>query len=99
MADYGLKVFDSSGNVTLDVTDKITRFRYSNEVDSDADGNTTLSGISGLSSAEFSIRLDEGFALCPHLVSRSGTTLTWTAQSSANKYGSSDSLIFVFLYT
>jgi len=29
MADYGLKIFDASGNVKLDTSDKITRLRYS----------------------------------------------------------------------
>jgi len=98
MSDYGLKVFDASENTTLDTTDKITRFRYSKEVAADASSNTTLADIDGLSSVEFSIPLEEATGKCPHSVVRSGTTITWAAQSGTY-YDSANSLIFLFLYT
>lgn len=100
MADYGLKVFDSGGNVVLDVSDKITRFRYGNEVSAGASSNTTLSDINGLSSVELSIAINPSYPanFAAHLVARSGTTITWTEQSG-DSYVSIDSLIFVFLYT
>ena len=98
MADYGLKVFDSSGNTTLDTTDTITRFRYSKEVAADASSNVTLSDISGLDSVEISISLEDDFGKIAHDVARSGTTITWTAQSDVFN-NSSNSLIFVFLYS
>jgi len=98
MADYGLKIFDASGNVTLDVSDKITRFRYSNEVASGASSNTTLSDIDGLSSVEISVGLSIGRTTMCHSISRSGTTISWAAQSGV-AYTSIDSLIFLFLYT
>ena len=98
MSDYGLKVWDASGNVTLDTTDSITRLRYSNEVAADASSSVTLSDISGLDSVEISISLEDDFATTAHAVSRSGTTITWTAQSGGFN-DSADSLIFVFLYS
>lgn len=98
MAGYGLKIFDASGNVTLDVSDRITRFRYSNEVAAGASGNTTLSDISGLNSVEISVSLETNHNDVSHLVSRSGTTIIWTAQDGYF-YNSANSLIFVFLYT
>jgi len=98
MSDYGLKVWDASGNVTLDTTDSITRLRYSNEVAADASSSVTLSDISGLDSVEISISLEDDFAKTAHDVSRSGTTITWTAQSGTFN-DSADSLIFVFLYS
>jgi len=98
MSDYGLKVWDASGNVTLDTTDSITRLRYSNEVAADASSSVTLSDISGLDSVEISVGLEDDFAKTAHDVSRSGTTITWTAQSGTFN-NSADSLIFVFLYS
>jgi len=98
MADYGLKVFDASGNVILDVTDRITRFRYSNEVAAGADGSVTLSDIDGLSSVGISVGLETDRDKCCHKVSRSGTTISWTAQSGGS-FDSANSLIFLFLYT
>lgn len=98
MSDYGLKVFDSSGNTVLDTTDRITRLRYSNEVAADASSSTTLSDISGLESVEISIGLETDWNKASHLVARSGTTISWTAQSGT-RYSSANSLIFSFLYT
>ena len=98
MADYGLRVFDAAGNITLDTTDKITRFRYSNEVAAGASGNIDLPDISGMLSVEISVGLEVEFYKCSHLVTRSGTVITWTEQSTAYYY-SANSLIFVFLYT
>lgn len=98
MADYGLKVFDASGNILLDLTDNITRLRYSNEVASGVSSSTTLSDIAGLSSVEISIGLETDWGKVSHLFERSGTTVSWTA-ISGNFFSSADSLVFVFLYT
>nr|MBC8360949.1 hypothetical protein [Candidatus Desulfatibia profunda] len=98
MADYGLKIFDASGNVTLDLTDTITRLRYSNEVAAGASDNTTLSDIDGLLTVELSIQLETGYTKLGHQILRSGTTITWTALSGTG-YSSAKSHIFVFLYT
>ena len=98
MSDYGLQIRDSSGNITLDTTDVITRFRYSNEVAAGASSNTTLSDISGLNSVEISVGLETDWNKASHLVARSGTTISWTAQSGT-RYSSANSLIFSFLYT
>ena len=98
MSDYGLQIRDSSGNITLDTTDVITRFRYSNEVAAGASSNTTLSDISGLNSVEISVGLETDWNKASHLITRSGTTISWTAQSGT-RYSSANSLIFSFLYT
>jgi len=95
---YGLKIYDSSGNVVLDITDKITRYRYSTEAPSNTNGSVELSDISGIQSVEFSLKLDTTYNTCPHLVTRSGNTISWSHQSGDN-YSSANSLIFIFLYT
>jgi len=97
MSDYGLKVFDGSNNVKLDTTDRITRLRYSNEVAAGASSSTTLSDISGKSTAQFGIALEA--AKTPHVVTRSGTTISWTARSGGSYHPSSNTLVLVFLYT
>lgn len=98
---YGLRVKDAVGNIVLDTTDRITRFRYSNEVSAGASGNTTLSDISGLLSVEFSMKLsDVDIVKVPHSVSRSDTTISWVPNSGVSGYyESSASIIFLFLYT
>ena len=95
MADYGLKIFDSGGNVKLDLSDTITRLRYSVEVAGGASSSTTLSDISGKSTAQFGIALEA--AKTPHAVTRSGTTISWTARGDSF-WPSSNTLVLVFLY-
>ena len=96
MPDYGLKIFDAAGNVKLDTTDKITRLRYSVEVSGGVSDSIVLSDISGKSTCEFGIALEADKT--PHLVSRSGTTINWTAAGST-LYPSSNTFVVVFLYT
>lgn len=98
MSNYGLRLRDAGGNIILDYTHKLSRFRYSNEVSAGASGNTTLSDISGFSSVEFGIPLVIDSRQAAHDLSRSGTTLTWTPRSGTYM-DSANSLIFLFLYT
>lgn len=92
---HGLKIYDSSGVQTLDVSDKITRLRYTTVATAGNNGSVVLSDITGKDTCQFGVVLEaskEG-----HTVSRSGTTISWTAQS--NIYSSGDTLIVVFLYS
>lgn len=95
MSDFGLQVFDSDGNLTLDLSDTITRIRYSNEVSAGVNGSTVLADISGKSTCQFGIALET--AKVPHVVTRSGTTISWTARSGGG-LSSSNTLVLVFLY-
>ena len=56
MALYGLRVRDANGNITLDLTDRITRLRYSVEVDANADGSVDLPDIEGKETAQIAFR-------------------------------------------
>jgi len=96
MSDYGLKVFDSGGVCTLDVTDTLTRLRYSVEVAAGVSSSIVLSDISGKNTAQFGLGLEN--SKTPHGVSRSGTTISWTARGDATHRPSSKNLVLVFLY-
>ena len=97
MADYGLKIFDSGGNVKLDLSDTITRLRYSVEVAGGASSSIVLSDIDGKSTCQFGLALEA--AKTPHAVTRSGTTISWTARAGGTYHPSSNTLVLVFLYT
>jgi hypothetical protein len=99
MSSYGLKVFDANENVIMDTDTVIGRLRYSSEVSSGSSSNTTLSDIDGLSTIEISVKMDSTYNSCPHTVSRSGTTISWAANSDGGNFTSAASLIFVFLYS
>ena len=98
MADYGLRVWDAAGNIQLDLTDRITRLRYSTTAAAGVAGSIDLPDITGLESAEFSVLLTTDVPYCPHSVLRSGTTISWSP-TSGDHYSSGDSCIFVFLFT
>lgn len=98
MADYGLRIKDAAGNVLLAITNIISRFRYGNSVSGGASSNTTLSDTDGLSSVEISVMVNmTNWGYVEHSFVRSGTTVTWAAQSGT-RYSSNDSVIFLFLY-
>jgi hypothetical protein len=98
MADYGLRIKDAVGSVILAITHIISRFRYSNVVSAGASSNTSLADIDGLSSVEISVMVNmTNWGYVEHSFVRSGTTVTWTAQSGT-RYSSNDSAIFLFLY-
>jgi len=95
MADYGLKCWDSGGNLTLDLTDTISRLRYSVEVpDGDSD-SIVLADIDGKSTVQFAVALET--SKIPPSVTRSGTTISWTTRAGGT-FLSSDALILVFIY-
>jgi len=103
MSNFGLRIKDAAGDILLNITDRITRFRYSTEVNADADDNVTLADIDGYSTIEFSIMLETGSGKCQHSVARSGTQISWVHQDGyagiVKLYESAKSLIFVFMYT
>jgi hypothetical protein len=79
----------------LDVSDRITRLRYNNEVAAGVSGSTVLADIDGLNSIEISVGLSPDWQKCSHSINRSGTTISWASQGDIAE----NSLIFVFLYT
>ena len=95
MSDYGLKCWDASGNLTLDLTNIISRLRYSVEVAASNSDSVVLSDISGKSTVQFAIALET--SKLPPFVTRSGTTISWTARSGGS-FSSSAALILIFLY-
>ncbi|MCK5541719.1 MAG: hypothetical protein KAI40_03430 [Desulfobacterales bacterium] len=96
MSDFGLKIYDAAGNITLDGADCVTRLRYSVEIAAGVSGNVALNDIDGKSTCEFGIALEQNKT--SHHVSRSGTTITWTAAGGI-LFPSSSTLVVVFLYT
>ena len=92
---YGLRIKDASGNILLNSADLIVRIRYYTVALSGNSGNVVLSDIAGKTTYAFSIPLTAGF-VAPHAVSVSGTTFSWTAQSTAHT-ASADSLVGVII--
>jgi len=54
MTDFGLKTWDSSGNVTLDLTDTISRLRFSTIVGTGVTGSIILPDLAGKQVVAFS---------------------------------------------
>ena len=58
MADYGLRIWDAAGNIRLDLTDKITRLRYTTIAAANTSGSVDLPDIAGLLSVEFAVLIN-----------------------------------------
>lgn len=99
MNNYGLRLRDENGAITLDNFDLIARVRYTTVALSGSSGNVVLSDISGKTTELFSmiINWDDAYTpSAPHSVSRSGTTIIWTEQTGVGVQ-SATSLICVLL--
>ncbi len=90
--DYGMRVWDASGNLKLDVTDRVSRLAYLNIVPEEASQNSgALSQLSGHDTIQLS--LTEGGT--EHKVTRSSNTISWVSRSA---FSDDDATILVFMY-
>jgi hypothetical protein len=97
MSVYGLRTFDAAGNIIIDITARLNRFRYSTTAIAGNAGSVVLADIDGLVTLQIAIPLDvSAFGRAPHQVTRSGTTISWAVPPSP--WVSVDTLILVFLY-
>lgn len=98
MAIYGLQTFTDNGKKIIDSPHHCLKFRWSKYVNSLASGSEVVSGITGRMPVGCSMAV--GSSDNPHIVSIDGDTVSWTpvAGSPLGYYfGSSDSIIYVFL--
>jgi len=101
MADYGLRVKNASGTVILNITDRITRWKWNSSQTASSGNSGALSEINGLQTCEFAIPVNAygTSTVVPHAISRSTNTLTWTARDLSPFFGSATCIIFCFAYT
>lgn len=75
----GLQVFDAGGNLTLDVTDRISRVLGVVTIAANASGSVSSAGFSGLSPFWFCVPLASFDSYLPEFSFDAGTnTLSWT---------------------
>lgn len=97
--NYGIKTWDSSGNLRLDTTDRGCGLVYTTTASSGVDGNSgALSEIDGRDTVQIAIAQEAGAEASeqvPHYVYRSSNTIYWEAMGGGS---SVDSTILVFCY-
>lgn len=95
---FGLKVFNSSGVATLDVSNRLTRLLYERNLPSTESSSTTVSGLDS-DCVAFAINLETGATApekFPHLISVSGNTVTWTKFPNASFAANTKLIIFKY---
>ena len=92
---YGLRCWNASKNLTLDINENITRVRFQTEVAASVTASINLPDISGKSTIQLGLSLKG--ARTPHVVIRSGTVITWRARGSVH-FPTGSTLVQVFLY-
>lgn len=101
--NFGLQCFDSTGNITLDFTDRITRVLFSRVVAADTSGSDTIELPDGNVNRIFAyaIPLNSNGDKAAHNVSVSDDVVSWTPGTVTHGldphtiYESADSLITV----
>lgn len=101
MSDYGLRVRDASGNIILDITDRITRHVYTSSQTSSSGNSGALSQLTDKLSGQFCVPINVGLDIhkTNHAVSRSVDTISWTSYSYAGILSPATCVIFSFIYT
>lgn len=99
MSEYGLRINNRKGIETLSISDTITRLVYTRFVLSGESGSVSLPGIEGFRVGCGSISTGTTQNNCNHEVSVVGNIVSWNPPSSFSGIYSSNSLIFVFLYS
>ena len=99
---FGLRVRDKHGDITVDTISRIGRFIWASSATSSSgsqvlDGSGGVADITGIKTAQFSIPLNFDYDDSSHNVTRSGTTISWTAYSA--NYNAGSCVILVFAYT
>jgi len=87
---YGLKIYDDTGRIRVDVSDKLTRLRFYKIL---APGESGSVNLPDFDSAKAGVHVYSG--LYGHHVTISGTVISWSPFN--DKYQDS-SEIFVFYY-
>lgn len=100
----GMRCYDASGDVVFDTESKVSRLVYKNEVSANSSSNVTVDAIDGENIAIVTYSTDNStfgagnYSQGTHIVTRSGTTITWTARNNATHCPSVDTMILIFLY-
>lgn len=97
----GLQVFNASGALRLDVSDRLTRLVYSAIVAATASGTATVTGITTANAVPIALCVDASVNYkCPHEVWVTDDTIHWAAVPAPGDGASQDvrqaSLILVF---
>jgi len=96
---YGLRVRDSRGAVTLDVSDRVSRLIWMSSI-TNSNGNQVLSELAGLKSTQFAIATNPSITNTMPSISRSGNTISWTFWSDGYGFFSNGNcIIYVYAYT
>jgi len=96
---YGLRVKDNTGQVTLDTSDRITRHVYTSAQTASSGNSGALSQLTGLKTGEFAVPVNADATKTAHIVSRTGTTITWVSYTYLTWLSPATCVIFSFAYT
>ena len=101
---FGLKCFDADGNVIFDTESAATRIVWEKSVSAGASSSEVVPiiGTKDIAIVKYTKETDSGGLRvdigATHKVTRSGTTITWTAKGDATYCPSVDTEIIVLLF-
>jgi len=101
---FGLKCFNESGDTIFNTDTVATRLLWEKKVSAGSSSNEVVPALSGRSIGivTFSQESDSGgpyqYAGGVHIVTVSGTTVTWTSNGDATYCPSVDTQILIFAY-
>lgn len=98
---YGLQLYDASGVLGLAVTDRLTRLIYTRFLPANESSSVVVPAFDAATCAAFAAprmpALTESSSRAGHVVTTSGTTISWSPGSAAPGFRA-DSDLLVFAY-
>jgi hypothetical protein len=92
---YGLRVFDNKGNLVVDTNTTLSMYKYHTETNNN--GSVNLSDITGRTTFEITIPIQENYFYGGHTISRVDDTISWTKSPAfGNRDTSCTNLIYIF---
>lgn len=101
MADYGLKCWDAGRNLTLDVSEKISRVRFQTIALAGVESSIYLPDMAGKSTTAFAISLYPQSYIGPkygHYIIATATHFIWKPIPVSGVAGQASSVINVMVY-
>jgi hypothetical protein len=96
--DWGLKVWDEKGKISLDTSSRITRLVYQTYAGADVSDCVTLPDIEGEKTGLITMAMVPYVNAHPHLLTRSGNVISWSP-ANVPFMDNVDSAILVYIYS
>lgn len=87
MSKYGVRVFNTAGNIRLDLTDRVGSLIYIDKKHANLNGIIYISQMDGRETIQFGLAINQPSSCFPHRIRRVANTVPWDQEPGQQIYG------------